>query len=160
MKMSPRPLQDDLNKTSRKQVLKTSWKRFENVFKASCEDGLNTSWRRLEDVCIRRIANTSWRHLEDVLESQKCLLGRGTLWQRVQCQLSLSPPKINLVLFFVSIEECLSDIIICLELVEGVGKDTKKDVNTTFKEPILRWLLSPLPHRQTICFVVYSETKL
>ena len=42
-------------------VLKTSWKRFEDV------------WGRcLEDVLGRRIANTSWRRLQEVLEDEKC----------------------------------------------------------------------------------------
>ena len=80
-------------------VLKTSWRRLEDVFsvtffclprrlenvlktswrhncKTSCKHVLKTSWkmswRRLEDVLGRRIANTSWRRLEDVLEDEKC----------------------------------------------------------------------------------------
>ena len=44
------------------------------------EDVLKTSWRRLEDIWGKRIANgrrkvLRWRRLQDVLENKKCLLG-------------------------------------------------------------------------------------
>ena len=151
MKMSWRPLQEDLKKTSWKQVLKTSWRRL-----------AKTSWRHLEDVLkafVEDVLQTRpegvledkkllcWRRLQDVLEKQRCLLGRGRLWQIVQCQLSFGLPKINLFLFCGSIEECLSGTIICLQLDGGARKYTRKDENKTLKDPIPRWLLSPLPHR-------------
>ena len=64
-------------------VLKTTWRRLEDVFSVTffclprrLEGVLKTSWRRLprrlQDVLGRRIASTSWRRLEDVLEDEKC----------------------------------------------------------------------------------------
>ena len=80
-------------------VLKTSWKRLEDVFsviffclprrlenvlktswthncKTSCNRILNTSWKRLEDIIARRLANTSWTRLEDVLKTSWRRLAR------------------------------------------------------------------------------------
>ena len=53
---------ENVLKRSLKDVLKTSWKRFQNV--------LMTSWRCFEDVLktfLKDVLNTSWRHFEDVL---------------------------------------------------------------------------------------------
>ena len=148
----------------RRHLANKCWRRLEDVLKTSCEDVLKTL---VEDVLQTRLEDVledkkllCWRRLQDVLEKQRCLLGRGRLWQIVQCQLSFGLPKINLFLFCGSIEECLSGTIICLELDGGAGKYTKKDGNKTLKDPILRWLLSPLPHRQKICFGVDSDAKL
>ena len=142
-------------------LFKATWRRrFANKFWRHLEDVLKTCWRRLEDVCGRRTANTSWRtlgrqkiimlttssrRLEDILENQRWLLGRGRLRQRVQCQLLVGLPKINLLLFCGSIEKCLSSTIICLELDGGAGKYTKKTEIKLSKInfPILWWLLSP-----------------
>ena len=70
-------------------VLKTSWRRLqcnifclirclENVLKTSCEVILKTSWKRLEDVFGRRIANTSWRRL-----GRRKIVTLKTSWRRL-----------------------------------------------------------------------------
>ena len=72
-------------------VLKTSWRRLEDVFSVTffCLP------RRLEDIIARRFASTSWRRLEDVFKTSwrrltRCLeevLGRriaNTSWRRLQ----------------------------------------------------------------------------
>ena len=100
-----RCLEDFFKRTWRKRLANNSWRRFENVLKMSCKDLLKTSWRRIQDVCGRRIAKTSWRRLEDVLEKQICFLGRGNLRQKVQYQLLVGLPEINLLLFCGNIGE-------------------------------------------------------
>ena len=55
-----------------KNVLKMSWKRFEDFLQRYFED----SSRSFEDVFGIRLANTSWRSLEDVLENEKLLRWR------------------------------------------------------------------------------------
>ena len=77
-------------------VLETSWRRLqgnifcfirclENVLKTSCKEILKTSWRNFEDVFGRRIANTSWRRLGDVLEDENLLR-----WRRLEDVLETS----------------------------------------------------------------------
>ena len=73
-------------------VLKTSWRCLqcnifclirclENVLKTSCEVILKTSWRRLEDVFGRRIANTSWRRFR----RRKIVMLKAS-WRRLEKQ--------------------------------------------------------------------------
>ena len=44
-----------------------------DVMKMSCEDVLKMSWRCFEEVFGRHLANTSWGRLADVLEDEKLL---------------------------------------------------------------------------------------
>ena len=95
-------------KISLQEVLKMSWRRFEDVLKMSCRRFCKTSWRRLKNVLKtpRRMAKTnilgkvnifvliktSWRRLEDVsrrrrrktssrcLHQDECLLGQVPIW--------------------------------------------------------------------------------
>ena len=48
-------------KTSCKQMLKTSWRRFENVLRRRLEDILKTSWRRLWKTYYKHVLKTSWK---------------------------------------------------------------------------------------------------
>ena len=61
----------DVFKTSCKEILITSWRRF---WKTHCKYVLWRSWRRLGRRKIVTL-KMSWRNLGDVLENQKCLLG-------------------------------------------------------------------------------------
>ena len=94
-------------RTSARHNCKVSlWRCLEDFFKRTWRKRFaNNSWRRIQDVCGRCIANTSGRHLEDVLEKQICLLGRGNLRQKVQNQLLVGLPEINLLLFCGNIGE-------------------------------------------------------
>ena len=53
--------------------------------KTSCKHVMRTSWRRLEDVLGRRIANASWRRLQKLLEDIKCYAEDvfKTSWRRL-----------------------------------------------------------------------------
>ena len=85
-KTSSKRLQDVFKKTCCKHVLRTSWRRLENVLKISCEDVLKTFLEDVLQICLQEVFKTSsktkdvtlkksWRRLEDVLENKKYLLG-------------------------------------------------------------------------------------
>ena len=95
-------------KTLLQDVLKTFWRRLENIFVRRLEDILKTSWRRLENVlkassrylddvfarCLeevlktswKRLSKTSWRCLEDVLQMS---------WRRLTDVLKTSSRYLN-----------------------------------------------------------------
>ena len=82
-------------------VLKTSWRRLEDVFsvsffclprcledvlKTSWKHNCKTSWRRLQDILGRRIPITSWRRLQDVFKTswKTKSVTLKTAWRRVE----------------------------------------------------------------------------
>ena len=79
VKTSSRRFQDLFKMSSRRLAI-TSSRRFQDVLKTSCknvfktlsrllQDAFKTSSRRLAKTSSRRLANTSWRHLQDVLKT-------------------------------------------------------------------------------------------
>ena len=48
--------------------MKTTWRHHQDVFKTFLQEVLRTSWRGFEDVLVRRLA--SWWHLENVLKTR------------------------------------------------------------------------------------------
>ena len=70
---------EDVFKTSRQDVLKTSWRRLDNVFKIS--------WRRLTDflkMFLQNVLKTFLRHLEDIWSRQRYWSSSKLLsWKRL-----------------------------------------------------------------------------
>ena len=87
MNTSRRHLENVLKRTV--YLDNTSWKRLEDIFGRRLEDVLRTSWRRFEEVL-----KTSWRRLEDFLKMilQDIL---KTFWRRLEDVLKTSWRRIT-----------------------------------------------------------------
>ena len=83
-------------------VLKTPWKRLQDVLQGA----FNTSWRRLQDV-LEDVKLLRWRRVEDVFKTNKCLLGRDSV-----CKFLTGFPLMAIdVFWFCKLWKCLS---VCL----------------------------------------------
>ena len=86
-------------KTSWQDVLKTSWKRLEDVLARRYEDVLKTSWRRLEEIWRRRVYWSWPRRFEDVFWRRKTKANifvlMKTSWRRLHQDECLLGTDIN-----------------------------------------------------------------
>ena len=89
-----------------RDVLKTFWKRLEDVLKTFLQDVLKTSWRYIDKTNILVLTKTSWRRLHQ----DECLLGAYSIYAR---NLSTGSTKLLLqryttsLIFLKNVKQCL-----------------------------------------------------
>ena len=113
-------------------VLKTFWRRLEKVLARGLEDVLKTSWRRFENVL-----RTSWRclktFLQDVLKTFWRRLGK-TSWRRLENVLKTSWSRMTKTIILILIKTFWRRLLETYELGEYIRLD--QDVLKTSWRPV------------------------